>query len=166
MQAYIECGSAWMSATRSSIRMWRWIYAWTKRNNFVGFRAQLACWRRNCHSHNDREASWGELCEALFIFQAIIWVWRIFQADGEQTWLLFSSVLHITVTSPSIRYPSQMQAHPGCHQQAAGSSGRDEDTPGQGGGGATLAGSFWEASAGTSCIQLAKRETGFHSRKS
>lgn len=33
---------------------------------------------------NDREASWGDVCEVLFIFQAINWIWRIFQADGEQ----------------------------------------------------------------------------------
>lgn len=40
----------------------------------------------------------------------------------------------------------------------AGSSGRDEDAPGQGGGGGTLAGCFWEASADASWIHLAKRD--------
>lgn len=70
MQVYIKCGSAWMSVTRSSIRKWRWIYAWAKWNNFVDFLAQLACWRRNCQSHNDREASWDDVCEVLLSFQA------------------------------------------------------------------------------------------------
>lgn len=40
----------------------------------------------------------------------------------------------------------------------AGSSGRGEDTPGQGGGEDTMAGCFWQASAVISWIQFAKKD--------